>query len=86
MCPPTPPPPPFVSVEFNATGILKLHTRGCLDADLCDKTITGSILGAGFTSSFSCCSTDLCNGASVIHIPLLHLALSVALVAVMYSA
>ncbi|CAB1321114.1 unnamed protein product, partial [Coregonus sp. 'balchen'] len=43
---------------------LKLHTRGCLDSNLCGKTITASILGAGVTSSFSCCQTDLCNGAS----------------------
>ncbi|KAG5265066.1 hypothetical protein AALO_G00261060 [Alosa alosa] len=67
--------------QFNATGFLKLHTRGCLDADLCNQTITGTILGAGFTSSFSCCSTDLCNGASALHTPLFSLTLSAALVA-----
>ncbi|XP_062385023.1 lymphocyte antigen 6D-like [Sardina pilchardus] len=67
--------------QFNATGFLKLHTRGCLDSDLCNETITGTILGAGFTSSFKCCTTDLCNGASAIHTPVFPLALSTALVA-----
>ncbi|CAL1583391.1 unnamed protein product [Knipowitschia caucasica] len=50
--------------QFNATGSLTLHNRGCLDSDLCGKTLTGSILGAGYTSSFTCCTTDLCNSAS----------------------
>ncbi|XP_053719537.1 lymphocyte antigen-6, epidermis [Synchiropus splendidus] len=50
--------------QFNATGSLKLHNRGCVDNDLCGKTISGSILGAGYTSSFTCCTTDLCNSAT----------------------
>ncbi|AWP21378.1 putative sperm acrosome membrane-associated protein 4-like [Scophthalmus maximus] len=54
--------------QFNATGTLTLHTRGCLDSDLCGKTLTGSILGAGYTSSFQCCTTNLCNGAGSVQI------------------
>lgn len=49
--------------QFNATGALRLHTRGCLDSDLCGVTLTGTILTAAYTSSFTCCNTDLCNSA-----------------------
>ncbi|XP_029370354.1 sperm acrosome membrane-associated protein 4-like [Echeneis naucrates] len=56
--------------QFNATGSLTLQTRGCLDSDLCGRTLTGTILGAGYTSSFQCCTTELCNGASSVHISL----------------
>ncbi|KAM9824283.1 uncharacterized protein ACB057_000030 [Neosynchiropus ocellatus] len=50
--------------QFNATGSFKLRNRGCLDSDLCGKTISGTVLGAGYTSSFTCCTTDLCNSAT----------------------
>ncbi|KAM8884012.1 uncharacterized protein ACB058_000380 [Synchiropus picturatus] len=50
--------------QFNATTSFKLHRRGCVDKDLCGKTISSSILGAGFTSSYTCCTTDLCNSAT----------------------
>ncbi|KAM9420208.1 uncharacterized protein ACWYII_022873 [Salvelinus alpinus] len=66
--------------NFNATGALKLHTRGCLDTDLCGKTFTATIIGAGITSSFSCCQTDLCNGASSVQVSVT-VALSAALMA-----
>ncbi|XP_029977036.1 protein Bouncer-like [Salarias fasciatus] len=56
--------------QFNATGSLSLHTRGCIDSDVCNVTITGSILGAGYTSSFTCCGTDLCNGATSVQVSL----------------
>ncbi|KAK5854968.1 hypothetical protein PBY51_005114 [Eleginops maclovinus] len=56
--------------QFNATGQLSLHIRGCVDTDLCGKTVTGSILGAGYTSSFQCCTTNLCNGAASIQLSL----------------
>ncbi|KAM9838406.1 uncharacterized protein ACBR49_017123 [Aulostomus maculatus] len=56
--------------QFNATGSFSLHTRGCLDSDLCEQTLTGTFLGAGYTTSFECCTTDLCNGAASIQLPL----------------
>ncbi|XP_072226346.1 lymphocyte antigen-6, epidermis [Leuresthes tenuis] len=56
--------------QFNGTGILKLLTRGCLDRDLCNKTLTGSLVGAGYTSTFSCCEMNLCNGATSVQLPL----------------
>jgi len=67
--------------QFNATGQVTLHIRGCLDKDLCGKTITGSIAGAGYTSSFTCCTTTLCNGAAS-----LQLSLTVALCAAVLSS
>ncbi|XP_062266079.1 sperm acrosome membrane-associated protein 4-like [Platichthys flesus] len=67
--------------QFNATGSLTLHTRGCLDSDLCGKTLTGTILGAGYTSSFQCCTTTLCNGASSVQ-----LSLTLALCGVLLSS
>nr|XP_019958018.1 PREDICTED: sperm acrosome membrane-associated protein 4-like [Paralichthys olivaceus] len=67
--------------QFNATGTFTLHTRGCLDSDLCGKTLTGNILNAGYTSSFKCCTTDLCNGASSVQI-----SLTVALCGVLLSS
>ncbi|KAJ3608553.1 hypothetical protein NHX12_023084 [Muraenolepis orangiensis] len=54
----------FGNARFNATGILRLHNRGCLATALCNQTQVGSILGAGYSSSYSCCTTDLCNGAT----------------------
>ncbi|KAM4725179.1 uncharacterized protein FYW61_013408 [Anableps anableps] len=56
--------------QFNATELVTLHTRGCLDSDLCGVTLTGSLLGASYTSTFSCCTTDLCNGATSVQLPL----------------
>ncbi|XP_056273508.1 sperm acrosome membrane-associated protein 4-like [Pseudoliparis swirei] len=66
--------------QFNATGTLKLQIRGCLDTDLCEKTLTGSFLGAGYTSKFNCCSGNLCNG-----VPSVQLSLTVALGAAILS-
>uniref|UniRef100_A0A8C5GDL7 UPAR/Ly6 domain-containing protein n=1 Tax=Gouania willdenowi TaxID=441366 RepID=A0A8C5GDL7_GOUWI len=56
--------------QFNATGSFSLHSRGCIDSDLCGKTITGNLVGAGYTSTFQCCTTDLCNGATSVQLPL----------------
>ncbi|XP_037649814.1 sperm acrosome membrane-associated protein 4-like [Sebastes umbrosus] len=67
--------------QFNATGSLTLHIRGCLDTDLCERTLTGDILGAGYTSSFTCCRTNLCNGATSVQ-----LSLTVALCAAILSS
>ncbi|KAK1879847.1 Sperm acrosome membrane-associated protein 4 [Dissostichus eleginoides] len=68
-------------LEFNATGPLTLHIRGCVDLDLCGKTVSGSILGAGYTSSFQCCTTNLCNGAASVQ-----LSVTVALCAAVLSS
>ncbi|KAL3043702.1 hypothetical protein OYC64_003544 [Pagothenia borchgrevinki] len=55
--------------QFNATGgLLTLRFRGCVDFDLCGKTVSGSILGAAYTSSLECCATNLCNGAASVQL------------------
>ncbi|XP_029298690.1 sperm acrosome membrane-associated protein 4-like [Cottoperca gobio] len=70
--------------QFNATGSLTLHIRGCLDSDLCEKTLTGNILSAGYTSSFQCCTTSLCNGATSVQLSLTA-ALSAAILASLWG-
>eukprot|EP00064_Thunnus_orientalis_P020582 superscaffoldBa00005732_g20721 len=57
-------------LKFNATGQVSLHTRGCLDSDLCGVTLTGTLLSVGWTSSFQCCNTTLCNGATSVQLSL----------------
>ncbi|XP_063041678.1 sperm acrosome membrane-associated protein 4-like [Engraulis encrasicolus] len=49
--------------EFNITGALNFETRGCMVNTSCVST-TGTVLGAGYTVTRTCCSTDLCNGAT----------------------
>ncbi|CAL8292583.1 unnamed protein product [Merluccius merluccius] len=71
--------------QFNITGDFKLHNRGCLDSDLCGKTLTGSILGAGYTSSFTCCQTDLCNGATAPQLPLAAVCCAAAMLATLWA-
>ncbi|KAF7664077.1 hypothetical protein LDENG_00190680 [Lucifuga dentata] len=70
--------------QFNATGSLTLHIRGCLDSDLCGKTLTGTLLSAAYISSFQCCRTDLCNGAGSVQLSLT-VALSAAILSSFWS-
>uniref|UniRef100_A0A4W5NN72 UPAR/Ly6 domain-containing protein n=1 Tax=Hucho hucho TaxID=62062 RepID=A0A4W5NN72_9TELE len=67
--------------EFNVTDLLNLKRKGCLATTLCNTTSAGSILTAGYTVTHSCCSTDQCNGAGAIQLPLT-VALGAALVAI----
>ncbi|XP_051762448.1 toxin 3FTx-Psa1-like [Ctenopharyngodon idella] len=68
--------------EFNVTGFLSLSTSGCTSD--CNNTV-GSILGAGYTVTKSCCTTDLCNGASAVQLSMAG-ALSTALLASIWSS
>ncbi|XP_036431393.1 lymphocyte antigen-6, epidermis [Colossoma macropomum] len=54
---------------FNLTGALNFYTSGCINSTNC-VTSTGTILGVGYTVTQTCCSTDLCNGASSVRLPL----------------
>uniref|UniRef100_A0A671WYM5 UPAR/Ly6 domain-containing protein n=1 Tax=Sparus aurata TaxID=8175 RepID=A0A671WYM5_SPAAU len=59
--------------SFNNTRlrILNMESGGCLNStNLCGRTLSGSLLGAGYTSSFRCCTTNLCNGATSVQLPL----------------
>ncbi|XP_029919899.1 sperm acrosome membrane-associated protein 4-like [Myripristis murdjan] len=58
------------NLAFNVSGLLSLQTRGCLDTTSCNKTQTGTLLTAGYTVTKTCCSTDRCNGATSIQLPL----------------
>ncbi|KAL7868438.1 hypothetical protein SRHO_G00098220 [Serrasalmus rhombeus] len=54
---------------FNLTGALNFYTSGCINSTNC-VTTTGTVLGVGYTVTQTCCSTDLCNGASSVRLPL----------------
>ncbi|KAG7225456.1 hypothetical protein INR49_027450 [Caranx melampygus] len=56
--------------RFNTTGIITLHSRGCLEKEACTKTLAGTLLGAAYTATFQCCNTTLCNGALPVHVSL----------------
>ncbi|XP_051520010.1 lymphocyte antigen-6, epidermis [Myxocyprinus asiaticus] len=68
--------------EFNVTGFLSLSTSGCTSD--CNNTV-GSILGAGYSITKTCCTTDLCNGASTTHMSMTA-ALSAALLASVWGS
>ncbi|XP_034017408.1 protein Bouncer-like [Thalassophryne amazonica] len=72
------------NAHFNTTSAFTLHSRGCLDKDLCGKTLTGSILTAAYTSSFTCCDTDKCNGANSVQMSITG-ALSAAVLASLWG-
>ncbi|XP_036395142.1 protein Bouncer-like [Megalops cyprinoides] len=57
----------------NITDFLGFYTKGCLDTASCNQTMNGSILGASYTVTRSCCSTDNCtpaNSAGTVHLSL----------------
>ncbi|TNN61857.1 hypothetical protein EYF80_027974 [Liparis tanakae] len=68
-------------LAFNISQFMTLQTEGCMNSTLCNKTKTGSLLTAGYTVTRTCCSTDRCNGATSIQLPLTA-AVSAALLAV----
>ncbi|XP_043090017.1 lymphocyte antigen-6, epidermis [Puntigrus tetrazona] len=67
--------------EFNVTGFLSLSSSGCTSD--CNNT-AGSILGAGYTVTKTCCAVNLCNGASSAQLSVAG-ALSAALLASVWS-
>ncbi|KAJ8377937.1 hypothetical protein AAFF_G00250000 [Aldrovandia affinis] len=49
------------------------YTQGCLDSFSCNKSTTGTILGASYNSTLRCCSTNRCTpsgGASTVQLSL----------------
>ncbi|XP_059206679.1 prostate stem cell antigen-like isoform X2 [Centropristis striata] len=71
----------FSGVANFKDGLLAdIHERGCTVNTNC-KNSTGTILNINYTVTKTCCSTNLCNGASSVQLPLAA-ALCAALVAV----
>ncbi|XP_054462544.1 sperm acrosome membrane-associated protein 4-like [Anoplopoma fimbria] len=68
-------------LAFNVSRFMNMQTQGCIASSLCNQTESGALLTAEYTVTRTCCSTDLCNGATSIQLPLTA-ALSTALMAV----
>ncbi|XP_061072423.1 sperm acrosome membrane-associated protein 4-like [Conger conger] len=76
--------------EFpSISGFLGFNTQGCLDSSSCNTITNGTILGAGYTITCTCCTTDLCNpvvsGAAPVQLSL-SVAASAALLACMWHS
>ncbi|XP_004073821.1 sperm acrosome membrane-associated protein 4-like [Oryzias latipes] len=66
----------FGKTKFDSTDKVALYTRGCVNSFLCNATLAGTLLGAGYTAVYSCCTADLCNGATSVQLPLMAALLS----------
>ncbi|KAJ8366501.1 hypothetical protein AAFF_G00353210 [Aldrovandia affinis] len=48
--------------EFpSISGFFGFNTQGCLDSASCNSTTNGTILGATYMVTRTCCTTDNCN-------------------------
>ncbi|XP_005748749.1 sperm acrosome membrane-associated protein 4-like [Pundamilia nyererei] len=70
----------FTGVAKFTISLLNIYERGCIEPAEC-RNETGSILYVNYTVTRTCCSTDLCNGATFIQ-PGFTAALCAALLAV----
>ncbi|KAI4890953.1 hypothetical protein NFI96_024163 [Prochilodus magdalenae] len=61
------------------SGFVGFNTQGCLDSSLCNITYNGTVLGASYVISSSCCTTDKCNPVQISGAPYMQLSLPVAL-------
>ncbi|XP_070703196.1 sperm acrosome membrane-associated protein 4-like [Pempheris klunzingeri] len=69
----------YSAVAKFTSELTEIHDKGCIASGDCHNQ-TGSILSVNYTITRSCCSTNLCNGATSIPLPL-SAALGAALVA-----
>lgn len=70
---------PLLPPAFNASDLPSIYASGCMEPEGCLNS-TGSVLTAAYRIDMTCCSTDLCNGAASIRLPVTA-ALAAALVA-----
>ncbi|XP_075907731.1 uncharacterized protein LOC142905111 [Nelusetta ayraudi] len=68
-------------LALNHTRAMVIESGGCIASHLCNQTESGSVLTLSYTMTKTCCSTDFCNGATSVRLPLAA-ALSAALVAI----
>ncbi|XP_036431394.1 sperm acrosome membrane-associated protein 4-like [Colossoma macropomum] len=61
------------------SGFLGFNTQGCLESYQCGITVNGTILGASYVVTQTCCSTDKCNPVQTSGAPYMQLSLPVAL-------
>ncbi|XP_028820678.1 protein Bouncer-like [Denticeps clupeoides] len=47
--------------SFSGISFLGFNSQGCMASSTCNTTTTGSVLGASFTSVYTCCSSNSCN-------------------------
>ncbi|XP_022603372.1 prostate stem cell antigen-like [Seriola dumerili] len=71
----------FTAVAKFSADLLDIHQRGCTKEAAC-RNETGAILNVNYTITRTCCSTNLCNGAASVQLPMTA-ALCAALVAVL---
>ncbi|XP_066579665.1 sperm acrosome membrane-associated protein 4 [Amia ocellicauda] len=60
------------TIKFTGTDVLSLIRKGCLSTSQCNMNSTSTLLpGLSYTSTQSCCSTNLCNSAGATSLSLL---------------
>ncbi|TSR63312.1 hypothetical protein Baya_11988 [Bagarius yarrelli] len=80
----------FFALAFpNITSFLGFNSQNCLESSECNIITSGTVLGATYIVSRTCCSTDKCNtlqinGASYVHFSL-SAVLSAALLACVWG-
>ncbi|KAM4630917.1 uncharacterized protein ACJ7VT_000511 [Polymixia lowei] len=55
------------------------NTQGCREPAGCDATTNGTLLGAAYTTTIECCSTDNCNPVQLNGAPTAKLSLTAAI-------
>ncbi|XP_034016991.1 sperm acrosome membrane-associated protein 4-like [Thalassophryne amazonica] len=61
-------------------------TRGCRESTGCDMTSNGTLLGATYQVTLTCCSTDRCNNGAATTKMTLGVVMGAAVVASMWSS
>ncbi|KAM6899922.1 sperm acrosome membrane-associated protein 4-like [Xenentodon cancila] len=60
----------FGETKFSSTGGVTLNYRGCIESDQCNLTSSDSLVGANYTTTTTCCGSNLCNSATSMQLPL----------------
>nr|XP_046272876.1 lymphocyte antigen-6, epidermis isoform X2 [Scatophagus argus] len=60
----------FTSVADFSADLLPIHAKGCIEESACKNETNMSILTVKYNITTHCCSTNLCNGATSVQLPL----------------